>query len=113
MVVQWYLHLGDKILVLTASLAGNFVKMDSIMLPEDREFSGPHSDRDYESSDDEVATRRRHTSKEPMPDTNQRPRSTQGMNPQDVHQERIRAHEAEIQRMKRDLEAHLTPRPLL
>ncbi|KAL8109295.1 hypothetical protein AgCh_025408 [Apium graveolens] len=76
------------------------------------EFSGPYTERDSESSNDEVTPRRRRAGKEPMPDGNQRPRSTRGTNPQEV-QERIRAHEAEIQRLKRDLEAHQAPRPLL
>ncbi|KAL8149174.1 hypothetical protein AgCh_006257 [Apium graveolens] len=74
-------------------------------IPEDREFSGPYTERDSESSDDEVAPRRRRPGKEPMADGRQRPQSTQGANPQEV-QERIRAHEAEIQRLRRDLEAH-------
>ncbi|KAL8134898.1 hypothetical protein AgCh_009781 [Apium graveolens] len=81
-------------------------------IPEDQEFSGPYTERDPESSDDDVATRRRRAGKEPMPDGNQRPRSTRGTNPQEV-QERIRAHEAEIQRLKRDLEVHQTQRPPL
>ncbi|KAL8116199.1 hypothetical protein AgCh_022626 [Apium graveolens] len=45
-----------------------------------------------------------------MADGGQRPQSTQGANPQEV-QERIRAYEAEIQRLRRDLEAHQTTRP--
>ncbi|XP_074324003.1 uncharacterized protein LOC141660923 [Apium graveolens] len=81
-------------------------------IPEDQEFSGPHTERDSESSDDDVAPKRRRAGKEPMADTEQRSRSTQGMNPQDV-QESIRAHETEIQRLKRDLETHLAPRPPL
>ncbi|KAL8134949.1 hypothetical protein AgCh_009818 [Apium graveolens] len=64
-------------------------------IPEGQEFSGPYTDRDSESSDDDVAWRRRRAGKEPMPDSNQRPRSTRGTNLQDV-QERIKAHEAEI-----------------
>ncbi|KAL8091612.1 hypothetical protein AgCh_034025 [Apium graveolens] len=79
-------------------------------IPEDREFSGPYTERDSESSDDEVAPRRRRPGKEPMADGRQRPQSTQGANPQEV-QERIRAHEAEIQRLRRDLEAHQATRP--
>ncbi|KAL8154881.1 hypothetical protein AgCh_000290 [Apium graveolens] len=58
----------------------------------------------------EVAPRRRRAGKEPMADESQRPRSTKGANSQEV-QERIRAHEAEIQRLRRDLEAHQTTRP--
>ncbi|KAL8124991.1 hypothetical protein AgCh_012606 [Apium graveolens] len=76
------------------------------------EFSGPYTERDFESSDDEVAPRRRRAGKELMADGNQRPRSTRGVNSQEV-QERIKAHEAEIQRLKRDLEAHQVPRPQL
>ncbi|KAL8111185.1 hypothetical protein AgCh_026787 [Apium graveolens] len=76
----------------------------------DREFSGPYTERDSESLDDEVAPRRRRPGKEPMVDGRQRPQSTQGANPQEV-QERIRAHEAEIQRLRRDLEAHQATRP--
>ncbi|KAL8146473.1 hypothetical protein AgCh_004271 [Apium graveolens] len=79
-------------------------------IPEDREFSGPYTERDSESSDDEVAPRRRRPGKEPMADGRQRPQSTQWENPQEV-QERIRAHEAEIQRLRRDLEAHQATRP--
>ncbi|KAL8154806.1 hypothetical protein AgCh_000241 [Apium graveolens] len=79
-------------------------------IPEDQEFSGPYTERDSESSDDEVAPRRRRVGKEPMADGSQRPQSTQGTNPQEV-QEMIRAHEAEIQRLRRDLEAHQTTRP--
>ncbi|KAL8133961.1 hypothetical protein AgCh_009146 [Apium graveolens] len=82
------------------------------LIPKDQEFSGPYTERDSESSDDEVAPRRRRAGKEPMADGSQRPRSTQGTNPQEV-QERIKAHEAEIQRLKRDLEAHQTTRPPL
>ncbi|KAL8154930.1 hypothetical protein AgCh_000334 [Apium graveolens] len=78
-------------------------------IPEDREFSGPYTERDSESSDDEVAPRRRRAGKEPMADGNQRPRNIRGVNPQKV-QERINADEAEIQRLKRDLEAHQAPR---
>ncbi|XP_074336497.1 uncharacterized protein LOC141673649 [Apium graveolens] len=51
-------------------------------IPEDQEFSGPYTERDSESSDDDVAPRRRRAGKEPMTDTEQRSRSTQGMNPQ-------------------------------
>ncbi|KAL8148167.1 hypothetical protein AgCh_005499 [Apium graveolens] len=76
------------------------------------EFYGLYTERDSESSDDEVAQRRGRAGKEPMADGSQRPRSTQGTNPQEV-QERIKAHEAEIQRLKRDLEAHQTTRPPL
>ncbi|KAL8125842.1 hypothetical protein AgCh_013223 [Apium graveolens] len=79
-------------------------------IPEDREFSGPYTERDSESSDDEVAPRRRRPGKEPIADGRQRPQSTPGANPQEV-QERIRAHEAEIQRLRRDLEAHQATRP--
>lgn len=79
-------------------------------IPEDREFSGPYTERDSESSDDDVAPRRRHPGKEPMADGRQRPQSTPGANPQEV-QEKIRAHEAEIQRLRRDLEAHQATRP--
>ncbi|KAL8105090.1 hypothetical protein AgCh_029036 [Apium graveolens] len=79
-------------------------------IPEDREFSSPYTERDSESSDDEVALRRRRPGKEPMADGRQRPQSAQGANPQEV-QERIRAHEAEIQRLRRDLEAHQATRP--
>ncbi|KAL8115462.1 hypothetical protein AgCh_022089 [Apium graveolens] len=79
-------------------------------IPEDREFSGPYTERDSESSDDEVAPRRRRPGKEPMAYGRQRPQSTPGANPQEV-QERIRAHEAEIQRLRRDLEAHQATRP--
>ncbi|KAL8108705.1 hypothetical protein AgCh_008657 [Apium graveolens] len=79
-------------------------------IPEDREFSGPYTERDSESSDDEVAPRRRRPGKEPMADGRQRPQSTPGANPQEV-QEKIRAHEAEIQRLRRDLEAYQATRP--
>ncbi|KAL8098989.1 hypothetical protein AgCh_031627 [Apium graveolens] len=79
-------------------------------IPEDREFSGPYTERDSESSDDEVAPRRRRPGKEPMADGRQRPQSIRGANPQEV-QERIRAHEAEIQRLRCDLEAHQATRP--
>ncbi|KAL8125144.1 hypothetical protein AgCh_012717 [Apium graveolens] len=48
-------------------------------IPEDREFSGPYTERDSESSDDEVAPRRRRAGKELMADGNQRPRSTRGV----------------------------------
>ncbi|KAL8105010.1 hypothetical protein AgCh_028972 [Apium graveolens] len=81
-------------------------------IPEDQEFYGPYTERDSESSDDDVAPRRRRVGNEPMPDGNQRSGSTQETNPQKV-QERIRAHEAEIQRLKCDLEAHQTTRPPL
>ncbi|KAL8149298.1 hypothetical protein AgCh_006344 [Apium graveolens] len=37
-------------------------------IPEDQEFSGPYTERDSESSDDDVAPRRRRADKEPMPD---------------------------------------------
>ncbi|KAL8134681.1 hypothetical protein AgCh_009636 [Apium graveolens] len=79
-------------------------------IPEDQEFSGPYTERDSESSDDEAAPRRRRPGKVPMADGRQRPQSTQGANPQEV-QEKIRAHEAEIQRLRHDLEAHQATRP--
>ncbi|KAL8104641.1 hypothetical protein AgCh_028751 [Apium graveolens] len=79
-------------------------------IPEDQEFSGPYTKRDSESSNDEVAPRRRRADKEPMADDRQRPQSTQGTNPQEV-QEIIRAHEAVIQRLRHDLEVHQTTRP--
>ncbi|KAL8123056.1 hypothetical protein AgCh_011147 [Apium graveolens] len=50
-------------------------------IPEDQEFSGPYTERDSESLDDDVASRRRPAGKEPMPDGGQRPRSTRGTNP--------------------------------
>ncbi|KAL8134594.1 hypothetical protein AgCh_009570 [Apium graveolens] len=81
-------------------------------IPEDQEFSGPYTERDSESSNDEVAPRRRCVGKKLMADGNHRTRSTRGVNPQLV-QERIKTHEAAIQRLKRDLEAQQVPRPPL
>ncbi|KAL8124026.1 hypothetical protein AgCh_011871 [Apium graveolens] len=54
----------------------------AIISTSDPKFSGPYTERDSESLDDDVASRRR-------------------------------AHEDEIQRLKRDLEAHLAPIPPL
>ncbi|KAL8104626.1 hypothetical protein AgCh_028738 [Apium graveolens] len=58
-------------------------------IPEDREFSGPYTERDSESSDDEVAPRRRRPGKEPMADGRQRPQSTPGANPQEAARPQI------------------------
>ncbi|KAL8126202.1 hypothetical protein AgCh_013478 [Apium graveolens] len=49
---------------------------DLAPIPEDQEFSGPYTERDSESSDGDVAPRRRRAGKEPMPDGNQHSRST-------------------------------------
>ncbi|KAL8122123.1 hypothetical protein AgCh_018752 [Apium graveolens] len=53
-------------------------------IPEDQEFSGPYTERDSESSDDEVARRRRRAGKEPMVDGNERHRSTRGVKTQEA-----------------------------
>ncbi|KAL8103882.1 hypothetical protein AgCh_028178 [Apium graveolens] len=81
-------------------------------IPKDKKFSGHYTERDSESSDDDVTPRRRRAGNEPMADTEQRSRRTQGTNSQDV-QERIKAHEADIPRLKRDPETQLTSRPPL
>ncbi|KAL8088417.1 hypothetical protein AgCh_038265 [Apium graveolens] len=56
-------------------------------IPEDQEFSGPYTERDSESSDDEVAPRRRYAGKKPMADgatwraTTRPPVPSRGRNP--------------------------------